>query len=115
MSTSKAAAREERVQAALADAPSSARKSLGRAFSGVASPRQAIKAACLTCTGFDRSSIQKCTAWACPLWRYRPFQDGPPEKERPEALGKAHTGQGKTEHEHGQSSPSAAMRKGGEA
>jgi len=68
--------REERIARVVAEAPQSAQGTLQRAFSGTASPRAAIKAACLACVGYDRASIKNCTGWSCPLWKYRPFQDG---------------------------------------
>jgi len=37
-------------------------------------PRRAIKAFCLECQGFDKEGIIGCTSYACPLWRFRPFQ-----------------------------------------
>ena len=46
-----------------------------RAKRGTASPRQAIKAFCLTCVGFIRKDIKNCTADECPLHKYRPYQD----------------------------------------
>jgi hypothetical protein len=58
----------------VATAPQTAQKTLERAFQGLASPRQAIKAACLACTHFDRKEVGACPTEACPLWRYRPFQ-----------------------------------------
>jgi len=39
------------------------------------SPRRAIKAFCLECCGFDHKAITECTAYACPLWNFRPFQE----------------------------------------
>lgn len=60
----------------ISEAPASVQKSLARAFSGAASPRAAIKAHCLTCVGFNRSAVENCTGWSCPLWAYRPFQSG---------------------------------------
>ncbi len=65
-------ARQQRIELVLEDAPESVKKTLARAFSGAASPREAIKAMCLTCTGYDRAAIAKCSAWACPLHAYRP-------------------------------------------
>jgi hypothetical protein len=62
-------------QAAVDEAPESCRNTLARAFSGSASPRSAIKAFCLQCVGFSRSDIKNCTARACALYAYRPFQD----------------------------------------
>jgi hypothetical protein len=43
-----------------------------RVFCGEASPRQAIKAFCSECVGFDQSEIENCTATDCPLYAYRP-------------------------------------------
>jgi hypothetical protein len=48
---------------------------LEKAYSGEASPRKAIKAFCLECVGYDRKAISDCTAPACPLWLYRPYQN----------------------------------------
>lgn len=50
-------------------------KTLARALSGSASPRGAIKAFCLQCVGFSRSDIKNCTARACALHKYRPYQE----------------------------------------
>ena len=68
------ALRQIRVEKTISDAPVSARGALTEAFSGSASPRKAIKAMCLACTGFERSEIANCTGFSCPLWKYRPFQ-----------------------------------------
>lgn len=64
------AKRAKRIQTA----PVSARKALARSYSQKCSPRSAIKAFCLECVGFDRKAITECTAPACPLWNFRPFQ-----------------------------------------
>lgn len=45
-----------------------------RSWARKASPRQAIKAQCLECQGFDRDAITGCSSFACSLWEYRPFQ-----------------------------------------
>ena len=50
------------------------RNALARALAGKASPRQAIRAKCLECVGYDRSEVTACTAYGCPLWRLRPYQ-----------------------------------------
>jgi hypothetical protein len=47
---------------------------VSRALAGSSSPRQAIKAKCLTCTNFDREEIAECRVVICPLHPYRPFQ-----------------------------------------
>lgn len=59
----------------ISEAPQSCQKSLAQAFFGSASPRQAIKAMCLACVGFDRQSVRNCTGYSCPLWQYRPYVD----------------------------------------
>lgn len=65
------------VEQAISEAPESAKNTLREAFSGSASPRKAIKAMCLRCVGYERASIRDCSAYACPLWQYRPFQSVP--------------------------------------
>lgn len=45
-----------------------------RAYEGKASPRGAIKAFCLYCTGYERAEVTNCTSLACPLYPYRPYQ-----------------------------------------
>lgn len=47
-----------------------------KAFAGDCSPRQAIKAQCLICVGYDRDSVTNCTGFSCPLWSFRPYQPG---------------------------------------
>lgn len=54
--------------------PESAKRLFSSCWSKKASPRQAIKAQCLECQGFDRDSITGCSAPACPLFEYRPYQ-----------------------------------------
>lgn len=43
-------------------------------YASTASPRQAIKAKCLECCWMDVVGIRECTATACPLWGFRPYQ-----------------------------------------
>ena len=52
------------------------RKLAQRALDGKVSPRQAIKAFCLRCVGYARNDVRDCSAYTCPLWRYRPYQAG---------------------------------------
>jgi hypothetical protein len=54
-------------------APIKSRILVQRALAGSASPRQAIKAKCLTCCNYDRSEVEHCTVCICPLWAYRPY------------------------------------------
>ena len=70
--------RPETIEKRLSEAPQSSRNTLREAFLGAASPRKAIKAMCLSCTGFDRVEIRDCTGFSCPLWAYRPFTEPPP-------------------------------------
>jgi hypothetical protein len=48
---------------------------------GEASPRQAIKAKCQECVGYEdvTAAIPACTVFKCPLWAYRPYQQGEAE------------------------------------
>lgn len=55
-----------------------------RAYEGKASPRSAIKAFCLQCVGYIRKDVTNCTAEACPLYAYRPYQHGDEEEGKGE-------------------------------
>lgn len=59
----------------LEQCPASAKGLLMRCWSKKTSPRQAIKAFCHECCGYDRDAIAECTAWACPLFEFRPYQN----------------------------------------
>ena len=61
-------------QAVVAEAPSSCKGVMERAFTGN-SRTAAIKAFCLRCVGYSRAEITACTAYGCPLHPYRPYQD----------------------------------------
>lgn len=56
--------------------PESIRAFYDRAVSGDGSPRNAIKAMCQMCMGWEdwRAAIRDCTDPACPLYQYRPYQ-----------------------------------------
>jgi hypothetical protein len=54
--------------------PISGRGNYFRAARGIASPRQAIKAHCMECLGWNRHEVRNCTSVACPLYCYRPYQ-----------------------------------------
>jgi hypothetical protein len=56
----------------LESVPALSRGLVARSLAGTASPRQAIKAFCLTCTNYDRDEITCCPVWLCPLHAYRP-------------------------------------------
>jgi hypothetical protein len=68
--------RAEVVEKRIAEAGPLYRPLLKRAYEGDCSPRQAIKAQCLSCAGFDREAITHCTGYSCPLWGFRPYQPG---------------------------------------
>ena len=57
----------------LVTAPISWQGVLKRSWTGN-SRKSAIRAFCGECQGFDRAGIAGCTAYACPLWNFRPFQ-----------------------------------------
>ena len=44
------------------------------AVSGKASPRDAIKAFCIECQGYQRKEVTKCNVIDCPLNLFRPYQ-----------------------------------------
>ena len=71
-----AAKRAERLERC----PTSARSLLARCWSKKAPPRQVIKSFCQECCGYDRAAIAECTAWACPMFEYRPYQKPPMSK-----------------------------------
>ena len=57
----------------LATCPDSWRMTLKRSWAGN-SRKTAIKAFCGECQGYERQAIANCTAYACHLWNFRPFQ-----------------------------------------
>ena len=58
------------------EAPQSAQAVYLKAACGISAPRSAIKAFCMMCVCWQRAEVTMCTSTACPLYRYRPFQDG---------------------------------------
>jgi hypothetical protein len=58
--------------------PTAYRRGFKEACEGTASPREAIKAKCYECVGYQnvKESIGGCTGYGCPLWAYRPYADG---------------------------------------
>ena len=41
-----------------------------------------VKAFCLACVGFLKADVKNCSAKACPLHPYRPYQHGDEENEQ---------------------------------
>lgn len=72
----KSAERAERVRKQAEGIPGKFRGVYLAASDGNASPRQAIKAKCQECVGWEDVSerIGRCSAYSCSLWAYRPFQ-----------------------------------------
>ena len=58
----------------MATLPVSRKKLFNRVYAAKASPRSAIKAFCGECLAFNEEDIRTCTAPACPLFEYRPYQ-----------------------------------------
>ncbi len=56
---------------------------VAKALDGTASPRGAIKAFCLRCVGYVRDDVTNCTAYNCPLHKYRPYQEGAQDTDYP--------------------------------
>lgn len=50
------------------------RNSYLSAVSGKATPRNAIKAFCIECMGYNRAEVSKCSTIDCPLNLYRPYK-----------------------------------------
>ena len=68
---SEAAARA--IHKRLLEMPKTVQNGYLRAISGRSKPA-GIKAHCLECVGWVRAEVTLCTAPACPLFPYRPFQ-----------------------------------------
>jgi len=65
---------EKRRAGRIATAPESFKGIMRASWSKKCAPRAAIKAFCGECNGFDRQAVADCTAFACPLWNFRPYQ-----------------------------------------
>ena len=68
--------RRPSVEKRAADVPEMYRPGYLRAAAGKASPRAAIKAHCMECVCWQRNEVTLCTALACSMYLYRPFQGG---------------------------------------
>ena len=67
-------ARRASVEDRLSQMPNLCRNTYLKAVGGK-SPASGVKAFCMECVGWDRVEVRRCTASACPLWAYRPFQE----------------------------------------
>lgn len=66
---------EKRRSGVLDECPTSYRSKFVSAYAGK-SRKAAISATCLRCVGYVKSDITHCTAYACPLYEFRPYQSG---------------------------------------
>jgi len=66
-------ARSAAVISRLAEVPATMKRAYLRAVGGKSRPN-AIRAFCAECVGWERAEVRACTALACPLYAYRPFQ-----------------------------------------
>jgi hypothetical protein len=80
----------------LRETPTRYRAVYAAALAGKASPRQAIKAMCYACMGFEGTSgggtlieeVRQCTSWACPLFataqdRAKPLREAVQPRQKP--------------------------------
>jgi len=69
---------EQQVEDIVEGVPGRFQKTYLKALEGKAQSKEAIKAKCLECVGFEDapSRIRTCTVSRCPLWRYRPYTKG---------------------------------------
>lgn len=74
-------ATKARQAAYLRRVPVKSRGVIAKAFGQACSPRQAIKAKCLDCSGFDREEVRTCRVSVCPLWPWRPYQSGDTDEQ----------------------------------
>lgn len=70
----------------IADASPLYRSIVEKALDGTCSPRGAIKAFCLRCTGYVRADVAGCTAYNCPLHKFRPYQGNEETDQEAERL-----------------------------
>lgn len=66
-------ARGEAVARRLKAVPKASKRAYLVAVAG-RSRKAGIRAMCMECVGFDRTAVRECSALACALWAYRPFQ-----------------------------------------
>lgn len=68
-----AASARPQITARLEEMPSAYRRNYLRAMAGKRRS-EGVKAFCLMCVGWLRADVKSCTAVACPLYPYRPYQ-----------------------------------------
>lgn len=69
------ATKTERITEKAKEIPKKYRANFLSAVNGKASPRNAIKAFCLECFGYNGAEVKRCETWNCPLNMYRPYQE----------------------------------------
>jgi hypothetical protein len=65
-----------RIEKKASEIPLKYRQSYLRSVSGQAAPRHAIKAFCLECVCWQLKEVVLCPSVSCPLYPYRPYQNG---------------------------------------
>lgn len=63
----------QRQEQFIQDTPPMYQSTVRDAFQGTCGRTRAIKAFCLSCTGFMREEIKACTVVLCPLHAFRPY------------------------------------------
>jgi hypothetical protein len=75
------AEQQQKVDAYVENIPVSARNICQKAFAGEGGAMNAIRAKCLDCSCWQREEITYCRVFACPLWKWRPYQPGTGDSE----------------------------------
>ena len=71
----------EKQEAYVATVPEKSRMLVARALDGRTSPRQCIKAKCLSCSNYDRAEAAACSVQTCPLYAMNPYRSTDEENE----------------------------------
>ncbi|MHC4664459.1 MAG: hypothetical protein ACYS9T_00705 [Planctomycetota bacterium] len=85
--------RSERIAERRSEIPKIHRANYDEAVSGK-SRKAAIKAFCLECVCWQKEEVRLCTALACPLYSYRPYQEGSNDVDNRTGLGAESTKSG---------------------
>jgi hypothetical protein len=85
--------RSERIAQRRSQIPKIHRANYDEAVSGK-SRKAAIKAFCLECVCWQKEEVRLCTALACPLYSYRPYQEGSNDVDNRTGLGAESTKSG---------------------
>lgn len=67
--------RDEQIAKRLRNIPETQQNVYKKASQGKGGARNAIKAFCSECVGYDRLEVTLCTDLSCPLYLYRPYRN----------------------------------------